>query len=193
MPNSKTIKAAIANIYAPGESPETVELGGGFSAVIGTPYEGDGGAPWDKEDGHGPVSGWEPRAKRPHELVLNDDGHSKRFYDFAEAVRIAKRDGWDTAPYGQGTKGERAHRAAMADYNRLRRWCNNDWVYIGVTVTVLYRGSEIADDSLWGIESDGDYWRDVAVEMIEGAIKAHRKETRERNHWAARGVITAHP
>lgn len=56
------------------------------------------GAPWEEEDGHGPVTDWERRDKRPGELVLADDGRAKLFYDFAEACRIARRDGWGTAP-----------------------------------------------------------------------------------------------
>ncbi len=61
-------------------------------------------APWDNEDGHGPVSDWRrPRYNgRPHkypgELELCNDHDSARFYDFAEACRIALRDGWGVSP-----------------------------------------------------------------------------------------------
>lgn len=54
----------------------------------------DKGAPWDEEAGHGPVSDWTTRDKRPGERVLSSDHGSKRFYDVAEANRIAKREGW---------------------------------------------------------------------------------------------------
>lgn len=57
------------------------------------------GAPWEEEDGHGPVTGWERRDKRPGELILAEDGRAKLFYDFAEACRIARRDGWGFMPY----------------------------------------------------------------------------------------------
>lgn len=58
------------------------------------------GSPWDNEDGHGPVTDWTTRAKRPSERVLIGErrGHN-RYYDFAEACRIALRDGWGAAPY----------------------------------------------------------------------------------------------
>jgi hypothetical protein len=52
------------------------------------------GAPWDEHDGHGPVSDWTRRDKRPGELILSTDRGFKRFYDLAEANRIARRDGW---------------------------------------------------------------------------------------------------
>lgn len=64
-----------------------------------------GGTPWENEDGHGPVSGWETRGKAPGEMVLCGDGRgglgtdrAKRFYDFAQACRIARRDGWGFLP-----------------------------------------------------------------------------------------------
>lgn len=61
--------------------------------------------PWENEDGHGPVSEWERRDKMPGEMVLSGDGRgrlgtdcARRFYDFAEACRIARRDGWGFLP-----------------------------------------------------------------------------------------------
>jgi hypothetical protein len=55
--------------------------------------------PWDYEDGHGPVSDWTTRDKRAGELVLCEDRGSRRFYDFAAACRIARRDGWGFLPW----------------------------------------------------------------------------------------------
>lgn len=60
--------------------------------------DNDHGAPWDNCDGHGPVSDWTRRDKKPGELVLNTDRQSKRFYDYAEACRIARRDQWGWLP-----------------------------------------------------------------------------------------------
>lgn len=62
-------------------------------------YADDQGAPWDNECGHGRVSDWERRNKRPGEWVLINDGSHKRFYDAQEAMAIAKRDGWGPAFY----------------------------------------------------------------------------------------------
>ena len=51
----------------------------------------DHGAPWDEENGHGPVSDWRRgpnytghHDKRPGEILLCGDRHAARFYDFAE-------------------------------------------------------------------------------------------------------------
>ena len=130
----------------------------------------DCGNPWEEEDGHGPVSDWTRRSKLPGELVLGQDGAYKRFYDFAEACRIARRDGWDCAPYGQGSKRNRASRAAMSDLNRLRRFYEGDWCYVGLTVRLLDNdGDDLGIySSLYGIESDaGDYLDEVARELAE--------------------------
>lgn len=87
-----------------------------FRAVVLPDY--DHGAPWDNEDGHGPVTDWERRAKLPGELVLSGDGRgglgtdsARRFYDFAEAVRIAKRDSWGFMPGPVTIETEDAGRA----------------------------------------------------------------------------------
>lgn len=55
-------------------------------------------APWENEDGHGPVSDWTTRAKRPGELILSSARGRHCYYDFAEACRIACRDGWGFLP-----------------------------------------------------------------------------------------------
>lgn len=132
-------------------------------------YDHDSDAPWDREDVHGPVSDWTTRDKKPGEMVLCADRRSKRFYDFAEAVKIARRDGWDTAPYKWPSDGARAHAAAMADFDYLRRWCNDDWHYCGIVVTLLNADGEpdSVDASLWGIESDSpDYHDEVIGDLI---------------------------
>lgn len=135
-----------------------------------TDYDDTGETPWDREDGHGIVSEWTRRAKKPGELVLCSDNGSRRYYDFQGTVALAKRDGWDAEPYG-GTKGEKAARAAMADFKRLRDWCNDRWSYVGVIVCMVDDDDDVIEDteqSLWGIESDcDDYLEEVAHELAD--------------------------
>ena len=131
------------------------------------------GAPWEEECGHGDVSEWTMRDKRPGEMILSEDRRSKRFYDFAGAVKLARRDGWSVEPCfppGGETKGQRARKAALADFDRLRRWCDDDWCYVGVIVAPVYPCcDEVQEDetaSLWGIESDAeDYLAEVAEDL----------------------------
>ena len=137
-------------------------------------HDGTHGAPWEEEEGHGPVRksriGYSGRpAKAPNERVLWSDRHSALLYDFAEAVRIAKRDGWGAPPFKTGTKGERAVRAVEADFKRLKYWCNDEWSYVGVIVHLLDDdGASIESASLWGVESDaGEYIAEVAKELAD--------------------------
>jgi len=81
-----------------GETLATVDHDG-FTFTLSLEADHDHGAPWDEECGHGPVTDWATRDKLPGELILNDDGRSKQFYDFAEACRIARRDDWGYMPY----------------------------------------------------------------------------------------------
>lgn len=144
-------------------------------------YDQDMGAPWDEHDGHGTVSDWTTRDKRPGELVLNQDRSLKRFYDFQGAVAQAKAEGWNTAPYIWPSKGAQAVAAVLADFNHLKDWCDNRWHWCGIRVTLLDEGGEDTDKdaSLWGIEES---WSkasdDYHAEVIEGLIQdiAHQVE-----------------
>lgn len=131
------------------------------------------GAPWEEHEGHGPVSEWTTRAKLPGELVLCEDRHTKRYYDYAEACRIARHNGWDARPYnaGQETKRQQAAKAARADFEELRKWCADEWWWVGV---VVYDRCPLCGEwsvlaSLWGIASNcgDDYLEQVARELIE--------------------------
>ncbi len=101
----------------------------GFTLRASIKHDDATGAPWEEHDGHGPVSDWTRRDKLPGELLLCDDGRQKRFYDFAEACKIARRDGWgwlpapleivrDTPSKGDGTAcGGTARSGAFSAYD----------------------------------------------------------------------------
>lgn len=139
-------------------------------------YDTDHGAPWEMFDGHGVVSDWEHREKRAGELVLCSDRGAKRFYDFAESCRKALAEGWDAHPYneGQETKRQQAAKAARADYEYLRAWCNDEWHFVGVIVTLLDdEGNETeVSDTIWGIETLNDHHHEqarlIADELARG-------------------------
>lgn len=140
------------------------------------------GEPWKEHDGHGPVSDWTSRDKCPGEMLLNSDHHGmKRFYDFAAAVAMAKREGWNAKPYdvpGE-TRGQRAHKAAMADFRRLAEWCNDQWEWVGVIVTCDDLPG-VPSESLWGIESDaGECLETVARELAGQIIDSVASEVRK--------------
>lgn len=151
----------------------------GFTVTAHVVQDTNHGAPWDEEDGHGPVSEWTSRAKRPGERVLHEDHGSKRYYDVQEATAIAMRDGWDAEPYG-GTKGQKAARAVEADFQNLRAWCRDEWSYVGIVLSVSKAGVELDGHaaSLWGIAAncgDNGYLQDVANELLSEALSVGRK------------------
>lgn len=140
-------------------------------------------APWDAEDGHGAVSDWRQRnysghyEKRGGELVLCSDGASARFYDYAAACNLALRDGWGYAKHRASmTPRQYAALAARADYNRLAAWCDGQWCYVGVIVTVTdtATGITLSEASLWGCESDDPGLHDHANGLTAEALSDAR-------------------
>lgn len=123
----------------------------GYLFTIEVDYDEFEEPPWSRYDGHGPVSDWTTRDKKPSEVVLSSIRGSNLYYDFSRAMKKAKEERWDAAPYGQGTKGERAERAVRADIKYLRDYIDNVWVY--VTLSVTLRGSGYTT-SLGGVEYD---------------------------------------
>lgn len=153
---------------------------GRFQVSVSIEHDSDMGPPWENAEGHGPVSDWTTRDKRPGERILSADGSLKRFYDVQEATAIAKRDGWDAPPYKTGTKGERAARAVQADFDNLREWCNDQWFYVGLVVKVSVMGVELGSASLWGLESNcEDYIAECAPDLIREAIEDAQRTRRK--------------
>lgn len=132
----------------------------------------DLGAPWKEHDGHGVVSDWENRDKKPGEVVIASDHGLKRFYDVVATTRIAKRDMWDVsdADTSNMTKGQIRARAVLRDLERMRGWCNDNWHWCGISVFPLTAdGDELRSktESLWGIESDAEeYFDEIIYELI---------------------------
>lgn len=159
----------------------------GHTITVSWHYDQDCGEPWKEHDGHGEVSEWTTRDKQPGELVLCSDGRSKRFYNFAAAVRTAKRDGWDAKPYNTGheTKGQQAAKAVMADYEYLRAWYNDEWHWSGYTVEI--EGFDYSE-SLWGIDSPSQ--KQFEEEAFADAIEWLENELTEREDAECRDVAT---
>lgn len=148
----------------------------GFKITARLEHDSDHGAPWEDE-GHGPVTDWTHRTKRPGERVLVTDRDARRYYNIAEAIKIAKRDKWDAPPYGEGTAGQRAVRAVEQDFEYLKAWCNDEWYYVAVVLSVSRNGITLDEHaaSLCGIESDsGKYLTDTANELVDEALAVGR-------------------
>lgn len=137
-------------------------------------FDSDMEPPWANSDGHGIVTDWVRRAKRPGELILNSDGRGFfRYYDFQATIKIARRDHWNSWNMLQGAKerGDELVRAVMMDYQYLRDWCHDKWHYMGIEVFPLTPdGDELRSkrNAMWGIESEGDpaYVNEVEVDLL---------------------------
>jgi hypothetical protein len=146
-------------------------------------YDEDMGAPWDEHDGHGEVSDWTTRDKKPGELVLSQDRSLKRYYDFQGAVAKAKAEGWNIAPYTWPSKGAQAVAAVLADFHHLKGWCDDQWHWCGIRVTLLDdEGEETAiSTSLWGFEAGtkaaDEYHADVIQELIGEVARIVERST----------------
>lgn len=167
-----------AKVY-PGESWEVEADGVVYSVTIDSDVWDE--KPWEESDGHGPVYGPERREKRPYELMLTErDGGGRLgfhyFYDFAEAVKIARREGWGYSP-GE-TKdmkpGQRAELAARADFEYLKAWCEGRWQYVSVSVSVkgmkcscCHQAVDVSR-SLGGVDSccDRSYIDEIVQDLI---------------------------
>jgi hypothetical protein len=148
---------------------ETIELNGLTFQVEHVPDDTHG-APWEECDGHGIVSEWTTRDKKPGERVLCSDRGSKRYYDFEETVKLALKDAWGVKDAQGKTKRQIAAEAVERDFEFLRGWCNDEWYYVGVIVTLLDIEGEATREreSLWGVEScSTDYLDEVAKELAE--------------------------
>lgn len=126
-------------------------------------YDHDTGAPWENSDCHGPVSEWTTRTKKPGERILNSSGQSKRYYDVQQATL-------DAVTVWGCSHGENAAEAVEKDFRYLSAWCNDEWHYCGIVVTLLGDGGEETDTSasLWGIESDADGYHASVIQDLIG-------------------------
>lgn len=132
-------------------------------------HDDDYTPPWERCDGHGPVSEYTDRKKAHSEMILYSDGIHNRYYDYQEACKIALKDGWNYEG-STGTKHEIAAKAAMHDYEYLRQWCNDEWHYVGVIVKLLDDDGDETGiyESLFGVEDTS--WREIAEELAREII-----------------------
>lgn len=167
----------------------------GFKLVATIHADDNSDAPWKRDDGHGPVSDWRAKdSKRAGERILNQDGGKARFYDFAKACKIALRDGWgydgkslDQRVQEGMTRRQAAAAAAEHDFKVLKAWCDDEWSYCGIAVTVSRHGVQLVgkyDSALWGIElnypgAKNAYLAEVAEEQAADALTIAKSKLTE--------------
>lgn len=161
----------------------------GVEVKVTYTYDEDSDPPWENCDGHGLVTGWMRRDKLPCERVLCEDhrggcnGHGmRRYYDWQEACRRARKEGWNAEPYDAPNRIERA---VQNQFDYFKAWCDDEWCYVGVCVSV-----GTVEDSVWCVETWKDYHKEYAREMAEGLVRSIKREEQERAYWAYRDVLT---
>lgn len=182
---------------------------GPLTLKIALKHDESMGEPWKEHDGHGEVSeqryhrfgcGTRPPKRAGERLLYWERGYY-RLYNFAATMKKAKAEGWGLGKEDEAelaaklgrtpTPREIIAQAVERDFDRLRAWCNNEWHWIGVAVTLEdENGNELGHESLWGIESDGDYWREVACDLSNRLLETHAKEANERVYWEACDLVT---
>ena len=96
--------------------------------------------------------------------------------DWCDDEHAARADVYDQLKADVGPR-RYAAMAARADFERLQAWCDDQWGWIGVIVTVEREGVKLAHASLWGIESDSpDYHVDVANQIVDEALSEAREK-----------------
>jgi len=121
-------------------------------------------------------------------------------------MAIAKRDGWGMSQdfinelaktLGRlPTRGQTIAAAVEYDFEYLRKWCNNEWYYMILSISI----NEVNDDgeivreidssSVGGYESEGEYWKTEALRTANYMIENQLKECEEKAFWEERGVET---
>ena len=150
------------------------KLPGGLYAIVKIEYDTDYSPPWENSDGHGVVSDWEHRGEANGRWELCEDHYSRRYYDWKETLKIAKRDGW-------GPCNGDLMDVVRRDYEYLRAWCNDTWYYVGLIVELYDVNDElIGEDSCWGYESYcEDYLCSEARSWLCWMLVNYRKQQRE--------------
>ena len=108
-------------------------------------------------------------------MVLNTDGTYKRFFDYHAACKYALKYQWGSRDALPGdTKKQIASKAALNLFNYWRSWCNNEWAYRYIEITLIDPDTNQETDfieSCGGIEDlnnyDQDWINENAVVLIE--------------------------
>lgn len=137
------------------EGENLVELPQGWSLKFDIQYDDSCRTPWGDCDGMGVIKECRDHPGEAYsDWILNSEYRCYIYYDWKATLKEAIRDRWDAKPYRVCTKREQAMRAMRSTYDYLRRWCENDWYYVGCIVTLYDENEdEVGEESCWGFES----------------------------------------
>ena len=159
---------------------ETYHSINGYNFIIVNELD-DEFTPWEYCDNEaGLVSDWKRRDKKPGELILNTDGKFKRFFDYQAACKYALKYQWgsrDALPCD--TKKQIASKAALNLFNYLRSWCDDEWKYRYIEITLINPDTNQETDliaSCGGIEDLNNYDQDWINENAAVLINSFKSQ-----------------
>ena len=152
----------------------------GYNFIIVNELDDDM-APWDYCDNEvGLVSDWTRRDKKPGEFVLNTDKTYKLFFDYQAACKYALKYQLGSRDALPGdTKKQIASKAALNLFNYLRSWCDDEWTYRYVEITLINPDTNQETDfieSCGGIEDLNNYDQDWINENAAVLIERFKKQ-----------------
>ena len=132
--------------------------------------------PWRNEDGHGVVNMLRPLRHMPTSArsLYSSSSGVIWYYDMAASRVKAVGEGWGL-PIKESTgltSDQIIDVAIEHDFEELKRWCDNEWWYVGVEVT-FEDAKEVnpKQASLWGIHSDDiEYIERIKHELAEETL-----------------------
>ena len=131
-------------------------------------------APWENDCiFEGVVSDWTRAKKAPYQRVLHEDRGSRHYFDVRQYIKVA---------VGHGCTRKQAAEQLEQSFEYLRRWCNDQWHYVGVVVHLLDEEGERTDlnDALWGIESDQrGYITTTARDLADDILRVNSERIAE--------------
>lgn len=153
--------------------------------------------------------------KSPGERILStgDYGCYSWVYDWNATLVKAKREAWGLsdrpANWDGLTKKQRTELAVQRDFDFLRAWCDSEWVWACVCLTLMvedddgdlveYDGPLNFNDSLCGLEfwqhesidhKKNAYITEIIDEITSAIAHQYRAEAAERTACEERGIVT---
>lgn len=174
--------------------------------------DNDHSYPWKEYDGHGVIretySHYGRPEKKPGEVILlKEQNRPVYLYDVPATIKKATLDGWGLSEEKTSeltlrlkrtpTKKELIAESVRQDMECVREWLTGDRFYEQIEVYRIDDEENLIGESefLSGLDSGYDnecqeYVKEQAIELAGQIARRETKETKEREYWAERDVLT---
>lgn len=167
----------------------------GLSAQVEHIYDDDG-VPWEDHERE-LVRSDRSRTKRAGEVVIHYDQGTYWFYNLKQATAVAKAENWGWSQPGPEivpmTPGQARANAVQSHLKYFQGFLKQEWWYIGVRVTLWEDGEQVAEDSVWHVESNAVGQREErAKDCLARALHTYDtlNRAKEEGLAAARALVS---